>query len=218
MQIDRARFLLLTASLAGGGCSANPPVEPVPQPEPTSTGTEIVVAETPEPADPVVPVASVAVSSTPTAEPVTPVPPPSGACDNDTATVPACSISAPPGPVCESFSDAKSSCKSYKTGLRGAVAARAIACLNAASGTPDICDYTKSEACATAAIRTACIQPSTFNACSPVVSMCAGYSWSKLNMQDCQQMLSSVKDGKRGAMITCMTEGCSLDSCTYALR
>lgn len=99
------------------------------------------------------------------------VPPqtPPGACDNDVGTVPACSIAAPPGPFCESFADTKASCKSYKTALRNAVAAKAVACLNATSGTQDACDYTKSESCATEAIRTACVQPSTFNACSPVV-------------------------------------------------
>ena len=102
--------------------------------------------------------------------------------------------------------------------LRNAVAAKAVACLNATSGTQDACDYTKSESCATEAIRTACVQPSTFNACSPVVSQCAGYSWGKLAMADCQALLSAVKDGKRKSMITCMTEGCSIESCTWMLR
>ena len=35
---------------------------------------------------------------------------------------------------------------------------------------------------------------------------------------DCQRLLSSVKDGKRQAMLTCMAEGCAIDSCTWSLR
>lgn len=220
MQIDRARFLLLTASLAGGGCSASPATSGASAPpEPSAQGTELVVPEVPDPAD--------SATTTTTSAPATiastgpgQVPPqtPPGACDNDVGTVPACSIAAPPGPFCESFADTKASCKSYKTALRNAVAAKAVACLNATSGTQDACDYTKSESCATEAIRTACVQPSTFSACSPVVSQCAGYSWGKLAMADCQALLSAVKDGKRKSMITCMTEGCSIESCTWMLR
>jgi hypothetical protein len=144
--------------------------------------------------------------------------PPSGTCDNDTGTVAACSLKAPPGPTCESFSDTKAACKSYKGALRGAIAAKAVACLNAKSGTPDVCDWELSQKCMSESIRTACIQPSTFNQCSPVVSQCAGLQWNKLTMDDCQWLLSSVKDGKRQSMITCMTEGCNIDSCGWSLR
>lgn len=227
MQIDRARFLLLTASLAGGGCSANPASDPAPQPIAGSSGLAVAADGTADPAE------TTTTSSDDTADPVEtaqaieradpPTPTPSatalaGACDNDTAAVPACSIVAPPGPFCESFSDTKASCKAYKSALRGAIAAQAVACLNATSGTQDACDYTKSETCATTAIRSACVQPSTFSLCAPLVSTCAGSQWSKLTMPDCQALLSAVKDGKRSAMITCMSEGCSIDSCTWALR
>jgi hypothetical protein len=217
MHIDRARFLLITASLAGGGCSSTTQPAALPMPEPTATSSEVVVPETPEPDETAVAVATAAPRPTAvaTAEPVEPA---SGPCDNDTATVPACALRAPPGPSCESFSDTVASCKSFKSGLRGAVAAKAVACLNAASGKQSVCDYTKAETCAVSAIRSACIQPSTFNACSPLVSACAGSSYSKLTMQDCQTLLSAVKDGKRAAMITCMTEGCSIDSCMWSLR
>jgi hypothetical protein len=210
MQIDRARFLLLTASLAGGGCSSNPPSEPVTPPAPTEAPLEVAVPETPQE------------TSGETEDPERDRPsqpqPAAGGCDNDTGTVPACSIAAPPGPYCESFSDTKSSCKAYKSGLRGAIAAKAVACLNAVSGTQDVCDWNKANSCGTEAIKTACIQPSTFNQCSPVVSACAGYNWSKLGMEDCQRLLSSVKDGKRQAMLSCMSEGCSSDGCMWSLR
>lgn len=216
MQIDRARFLLLTASLAGTGCSANPQPSGNVGPEPAPSGTELVVPETTagdttteEPAE--------TTTSVATTEPQTPPQTPTGACDNDTATIPACSLVSP-GPACESFADTKVACKGYKNTLRGAIAAKAVACLNAASGTPDICDYSKVETCTSAAIRAACVQPSTFNACSPVVAQCSASSWSKLTMNDCQSLLSAVKDGKRTSMITCMTEGCSLESCTWMLR
>jgi hypothetical protein len=215
MQIDRARFLLLTASLAGGGCSSNPTTDPATPPTPTETGQELVVPETPDPATTAEPTASA--DPQPTQTPAQPKPP-SGACDNDTGTVPTCSIKAPPGPHCESFSETKMACKTYKSGLRGAIAAKAVSCLNAVSGTQDVCGYEKSQNCALEAIRTACIQPSTFNQCSPLVSQCAGNRWGKLDIDDCQKLLSSVKDGKRQAMITCMTEGCSIDSCLWSLR
>lgn len=218
MQIDRARFLLLTASLAGSGCSANPQTSGNVAPTPTPSGPELVVPETGDTTTDEVPeqtTTSVATSDPPPQPTQTP---PTGACDNDTGTVPACSISAPPGPFCEGLSDAKATCKGYKNILRAGVAAKAVACLNAASGTADICDYSKLETCTSAAIRAACVQPSTFSACSPVVAQCSGSSWSKLTMNDCQGLLSAVKDGKRQSMITCMVEGCSLESCTWMLR
>jgi hypothetical protein len=215
MQIDRARFLLLTASLAGGGCTTNPPPNDPPAPAPTETGQELVVPETPDPATTAIATAR----PEPTETPSQPGPqPPAGACDNDTGTVAACSINAPPGPHCESFADTKAACKSYKSGLRGGIAAKAVACLNKVSGTPDVCDWEKAQSCALEAVRTACIQPSTFNQCSPLVSQCAANQWGKLSIDDCQRLLSSVKDGKRQAMITCMTEGCSIDSCMWSLR
>ncbi len=232
MQIDRARFLFLTASLAGnaaplamGGCSATPTDVSAP-PAPTPTGPELVVADPGQTGESTESETTLAVgdstssSSTPS-EPAplqTPQNPAPGACNNDVGTVPACSINKPPGPSCESFADTKASCKGYKSALRDAIAARAVTCLNSASGTQDICDYSKSEACASAAVRTACIQPSTFNQCSPIVAACAGSSWSKLTMQECQQLLSAVKDNKRQTMVTCMTEGCSIDSCTWMMR
>ena len=217
MQIDRARFLLLTASLAGGGCSSNPPTDPAIPPTPTETGAEVAVPAPPDPAATSETTASA--EPEPTGAPSqTPPQPLAGACDNDTATVPACSITAPPGPHCESFSDTKASCKSFKSGLRGAIAEKAVQCLNAASGKPDVCDWSKAQECATQAIRTACIQTSTFNQCSPLVSQCAGNQWNKLTIDDCQRLLSSVKDGKRQAMLTCMAEGCAIDSCTWSLR
>lgn len=221
MQIDRARFLLLTASLAGGGCSSNPPTDPVPQPAPTETGPEVAAPDTSDPG--AVATVSVAAPETtasaepePTSKPTAPQP--AGVCDNDTGTVATCSINAPPGPHCESFTDTKASCKSFRSGLRGAIAAKAVDCLNAVSGKPEVCDWQKPQQCAMDAIRTACIQPSTFNQCSPIVSQCAGYQWNKLTIDDCQKLLSSVKDGKRQAMLTCMAEGCSIDSCTWSLR
>ncbi|MFO0586996.1 MAG: hypothetical protein U0441_05645 [Polyangiaceae bacterium] len=221
MQIDRARFLLLTASLAGGGCSASPATTgPSAPPTPTPSGTEMVVPEVPETSTELMAhdQVSALTTSTTTSDDTTTSQTASGPCDNDAGTVPACSILPPPGPFCESLADTKAYCKTFKTSLRTAIAEKAVSCLNAASKTQDICDFSKSESCASEAIRTACVQPSTFNACSPVVATCAGYSWSKLSMNDCQQLLSAVKDGKRQSMITCMTEGCSLESCTWMLR
>ena len=46
--IDRARFLFLTASLAGGGCSATPGTNQQVPPTPTATGPELTVPEVPE--------------------------------------------------------------------------------------------------------------------------------------------------------------------------
>lgn len=221
MQIDRARFLLLTASLAGTGCSANPATSGNVAPTPTPSGSELVVPEVPT-SETTTEVAETTSSST-EVEPATTTSSttttaPSGACDNDTGTVPACSISAPPGPFCESLADTKASCKGLKNVLRGGIAAKAVACLNAGSGTQAVCDFSKIETCMSTAIRSACVQPSTFSACSPVVGQCAGSSWSKLTMNDCQALLSSVKDGKRQSMITCMSEGCSIESCTWMLH
>ncbi|MBK8254587.1 MAG: hypothetical protein IPK82_18205 [Polyangiaceae bacterium] len=219
MQIDRARFLFLTASLAGGGCSSNPPNEAATPPVPTETGTEVVVPETTEPGT----TSGESTSSETTASPEStttsaPQQPPQGVCDNDTGTVPACALSAPPGPHCEGLTEARATCKGFKNAFRAAIGAKAVSCLNATSGTQAVCDYTSLERCGAEAVRSACIQPSTFNACSQVVGQCSGFQWNKLTMNDCQAMLSAVKDGKRQSLITCMTEGCSIDSCTWSIR
>lgn len=229
MQIDRARFLLLTASLAGAagpGCSANSPEGPAtPAPSTSTTATDpgaLTSAPEPDPTstDPVVaiPTSAPTVDPVTTAEPVTTSQPSSGTCDNDTGTIPACSIAGPPGPFCEGLTDAKAACKGYKAALRPAIAAKAVACLNAGSGKQAICDYQLLEACSTASIRTACINPSTATSCNNVVAACSGNQWGKITMNDCQSLLSAVKDGKKQSMVTCMMEGCSLDSCTWMLR
>ncbi|MEZ4295863.1 MAG: hypothetical protein R3B70_12880 [Polyangiaceae bacterium] len=218
MEIDRARFLLLTASLAGG-CSSTP-AEVVTPPAPADTG-EIVVAET---GDPGTTSGSETTSETAVGETTSESTTSSSSetasapCDNDTGTVGVCSVSAPPGPHCEGLSEARASCKGFKNALRAGVAAKAVACLSAGAGLRRCVTISSRRRARHRRSRTACIQPSTFNLCSPVVAQCSGYSWGKLTMADCQGLLSSVKDGKRREMVTCMTEGCSIDSCAWQLR
>jgi hypothetical protein len=105
-------------------------------------------------------------------------------------------------------------CGKLSRGLRPRVAEAAVDCILAKSGKQSICNFEVSNQCAMAAARKACIEPKTQAACAPLVRACNG----QLAMKDCQVMLSAVASKNRGRMLTCMTEGCSVDYCMYEVE
>jgi hypothetical protein len=99
-------------------------------------------------------------------------------------------------------------------GLRPRVAEKAVDCILSKSGKQSICDFRGANECALAAVHKACIEPSTQSSCTPVVRACNG----QLSMRDCQSLLSAVTDKHRREMLSCVTEGCSIDYCLYNIE
>ncbi|MRG95051.1 hypothetical protein [Polyangium spumosum] len=213
MQIDRSRFLLLTATLSSGACggAAQPaggdpvvaaPVVTLPEEGQAASGESHASADEPSAV-----IASLD-GTTPTGfeDLVT--------CDDDGVAPTGCNTLRAPGPQCESFTDTRDMCSTLAHGLRPRVAEKMVDCLLAKSGKQSICSFQAANQCAMSAVRAACIEPSTQSACAQVVKACGG----RLAMKDCQALVSSVNGKNRRNMIACVTEGCSVDYCMYSVE
>lgn len=224
MQIDRSRFLLLTATIAGGACGSN---------SASSSGGPVVVAS------PIVALPGPENSATASSGAAGPAKSAQGnvvagddeklaaldrspgaavddgsMCDEGGVAPTGCGTLRAPGPQCESFSDTKRTCGKLARGLRPRVAEKAVDCFLAKSGKQTICDFNLASQCAVAAVQRGCVEPSTQATCAPLVRGCGG----SLQMRDCQALLSSVNSKNRRNMISCMTEGCSIDYCVYDIE
>ena len=228
MQIDRSRFLMLTASIAAGGCSGSPAPVVVPEqtvvviapqpPSPAPTQSAVVAAE-PAPEITAHRVETVAretdeeveqPDSALTAAPAT--------CGNTTGRVGSCAGLRAPGPTCESFFDTQQQCTQFANGMQPKAAEKAVACLLARSGKQAICQFDAAQKCAAESLKSVCIEPFTDAPCRVVMSNCSRMSHSKLTLQQCQRALSAVKPRNRSMLLTCITEGCSAEYCFYGLR
>ncbi|UQA59438.1 hypothetical protein [Polyangium aurulentum] len=227
MQIDRSRFLLLTATMAGGACGPATPA-------PAAGGPVVAAPVVALPAQPEDASGGRAGASPPAraglasgedeagedpeevGDPLDENPDDLGAlaCDDAGVRPLSCAPLRAPGPQCESFADTKDMCNKLSHGLRPRVAEAAVDCILAKSGKQAICSFEVANQCATAAARKACIEPKTQAACAPLVRACNG----QLAMKDCQSMLSAVTEKNRRRMLTCMTEGCSADYCMYEVE
>lgn len=228
MQIDRTRFLMLTTSIAAGACAGAPTASPE-VPEQT-----VIVIAPPPPAGPVASAAPV-IEEDPVppqaecdnypsredyVEPEDPavalIPTTPSTCGNSRGNPALCSgLRAPPGPHCESFSDTLSDCNSMRTGLQPRVAEKAVQCLLLKSGKRDICQFDVANKCGLAATKDACIDSFSDQPCRQAVAACGRRS--SLTLQRCQQVLSAVAPRSRRAVMSCITEGCSVDYCLNIL-
>lgn len=221
MQIDRSKFLLLTASIAGGSCSSHStssegpvvvaaPVVALPESEGAAEPSAVAISKPGQSggnssdeetlaAVEKAPVASADDGSM---------------CDEGGAAPTGCGTLRAPGPQCESFSDTKSICSKFARGFRPRVAEKAVECLLAKSGKQAICDFSVASQCGVAAVQKGCVDPSTQSTCQPIVRKCGN----SLQMRDCQALLSSVSSKNRRNMISCITEGCALDYCMYDIE
>lgn len=221
MQIDRSRFLLLTATMASGACggasqpATGDPVVAAPivtlpaEDKPPSAESRAVAgaqAGEGEPSDDVRATLEASGSSSSPDDP--------SMCDDGGVAPKGCSTLRAPGPQCESFTDTRDMCGKLARGLKPRVAEKAVDCLLAKSGKQAICSFDTANQCGMAAVRKGCIEPSTQSACGPAVRACGG----RLAMKDCQALVSSVTDKNRRSMIACVTEGCSIDSCMYSVE
>lgn len=225
MQIDRSRFLLLTATIAGGACGSGQaapqgggpvvaaPVVALPSEETgeknegrasSSAKPEVSAAE--GEGDPIAALGGGSKAGGGDDD--------ASMCEEGGVPPKGCNTLRAPGPQCESFLDTKGMCTKLARGLKPRVAEKAVDCLLAKSGKQSICDFRVGSECAMSAVRKACIEPSTQSTCAPVVRACSG----NLSMKDCQSLLSAVEAKHRRSMVSCMTEGCSIDYCMYDIE
>jgi len=231
MDIDRSRFFFLTASIAGLGSACGAGAAST-----TSSGGPVPVVAEPVVALPAEPFATTDKDGRSTGKNATPEDAEVGeddgtmaalalsgstgsdndllSCDDSGAAPKSCKPLRAPGPQCESFADTVVLCGRMSKGLRPRVAEKAVDCLLAKSGKQSICDFRAASECALSAIRKACVEPTTQSLCATPVKACGG----RLSMKDCQSLLSAVKSNERRAMISCVTEGCSIDYCMYDIE
>ena len=219
MHIDRSRFLWLTASMSPGACSGGAPAPAaaieVAAP-PTSFTPELFEDEAdveeeerrgaapPDAGKGTLPEGDDAIAA-------------AGPCDDAAGAPGNCEVIRAPGPQCESFTDNKGMCSKWKKGFKPKVAEKAVSCLLAMSGKRDLCDFQRPQRCAIAALGHACIDLNVSRACDPILASCAAAQYGNLTKRVCQAALSAVTDANRPRLTTCMTEGCSVDSCFWSL-
>jgi hypothetical protein len=226
MRIDRRTFLVLTAALAADACETQPP------PAAPLVGVIDVPAnaassppEAPDASSPALVDAAAAWSGADAASTTDGNAPSDDSCAtvNSQGGATDCSqLRAPVGPACESFEDTRSECEDMKRVFKPAVAERAARCLLARSGTRAICQFGVSAVCASQALRASCGDPATAAECASIVRGCSTRSVAsaapKLTAAECQGALSAVSPLNRGAMLGCMSEGCTAGYCFSSLR
>ncbi len=227
MRIDRHVFLVLTAALAADACETQPP------PAVPLVGVIDVPAGAPpsrvEPPDASAPALADAAAASRGGDAGPPTTDGNASADDSCASVNAqagatdCSQLRPPaGPACESFEDTRSECEEMKRVFKPAVAERATRCLLARSGSRALCQVGVSASCISSALRASCADPSTSTECTRIARGCSGRGVAttapKLTVAECQGALSAVSPQNRGAMLGCMSEGCTAGYCMSSLH
>jgi hypothetical protein len=205
MQIDRSRFLLLTASLAAAACD-QPRATGSPD---TGSADPAVSGASSDPADGDSKAGGESVWLE--IEPGTEDKPQTlgnADCDNSVGRPPPCSIS-PPGSHCESFDHTLRTCQSFSEFMQPRAAEAATNCLLAASGTWEVCEWTILQTCAAAALQATCVEPATRPECDSISSQCGG----SLDVFTCQQALSAIKPHRIQSVASCVREFCDVSWC-----
>jgi hypothetical protein len=139
-------------------------------------------------------------------------PTPAPAClDTGAATAGDCAaLQAPSG--CTPAPTPLQRCTAYKAYLQPKVAASAVSCMTALSGT-QVCDATQTSACAKTALAQACPDPSVTQLCQIAATPC------KTNATDCAATISGLNDQGKQMVAQCVATGCSagLSACIDAL-
>ena len=189
MQIDRTRFLLLTATIAA--CA--------PKPADTADADVNTVDIEPSGDDPFV------VERT-------------GAAAEPEVDAQCKALKPPPGPHCESFDDTVEDCQRYRAVLEPSAAEQASACLASKSGSPAICEFGVSGACFMAGASKVTIVQESTRACLDLVSRCRHKPGGDLTLAGCRATYSAVRNEQRNALVTCFTESCSVRNCFWSLE
>ena len=212
MQVDRSRFLLLTASLAAAACdpkgSATPDTGGV---DPARADAEVghdTAADRGNGNG-----STVWLEIEPGTEDPSQTPLGRATCDNTVGETVACKLSAPPSPHCESFWETERVCQALPTSLQPRSAEAAIECLNAASGTDRICDWNVWQDCVNTGVQAACIDHSTRPTCEMISHACGG----GVDIFACQQAFAAVPPHNVSRVESCVREFCELSHCVVDL-
>ncbi|PRQ05862.1 hypothetical protein ENSA5_01820 [Enhygromyxa salina] len=211
MHVDRSRFLFLTASLAAAACNQPRPATgpDTGDAEPARSGdrsSDSAEQGEPEPGDPAVwleiePGTEDGQAATKGAD-----------CDNSAGRPGGCTLS-PPGSHCESFQSTMQVCDSFSRFMQPRAAEAAVACLQAASGTRQICDLRIWDQCTSAGLQATCIEAETQSKCNVISDTCGG----SLSRFTCQQALSAVQPQHIRRLANCVEEHCEVSFCVTDL-
>jgi hypothetical protein len=202
MNIDRSRFLFLTASLAAAACNPTPSAI-----TPDTGSADPAKSQGTDTTEPKPDSESVWLEIEPGTEDK-PQNFGNADCDNTAGRVPACSIS-PPSPDCESFDHTVRTCQGFSEFMQPRAAEAAVNCMIGASGTWEICDWSITQTCAAAGIQSTCVEPSTRPECDAISSQCGG----SIDVFTCQQALSAVKPHRIQQVASCVREFCEVTYC-----
>jgi hypothetical protein len=123
----------------------------------------------------------------------------------------------PPGPQCEDFVLVLADCTTTLSPLITPVARRALACLQAKSGTQALCGARRVVAqCASRALAQAPVRTDTAELCREIVAQCAprdAVSGTKPTVSDCQRYLSAQRCWHLGEGSHCLAGTCSVGEC-----
>jgi hypothetical protein len=201
MQIDRSRFLFLTASLAAAACN-----------QPTAAITPDTGSADPAKSD------GDTAEAKPDGEKVwleiepgtedKPQSIGSADCDNSVGSPPPCLMTAPGG-HCESFDFTVQTCRGFPEIMQPRAAEAAVNCMLAVSGTWEICDWEITQKCSAAGLQATCVEPATRAECDSISSQCGG----SLDVFTCQQALSAVKPHRIQGAASCIREFCEVSFC-----
>lgn len=217
MQVDRSRFLLLTASLAASACNTRGPaatpdtgsVEPAGDEGRESDGRSEPSDEKADSDSGQAASSGVWLEIEPgTEDPKEPVWG-TAECDNTIGTPKSCTGLAAPGPACESFSETQRFCDAFPRFLQPRAAEAAVDCMLGMSGTEAICDWSAWQTCALAGLQATCVDPASRSQCMSMSSACGG----GLDVLQCQQAFSAVPTRERNRVASCIQEFCEVSFC-----
>ncbi|MCA9684696.1 MAG: hypothetical protein KC457_21105, partial [Myxococcales bacterium] len=223
MQVDRSRFLLLTASLAAAACnqrSISSPPDTEDGASTTTGGASTTTGDRPTDSGPSTGGAAKdqdpGRSSDPGApqvwleiEPGTEDRQPqwgSGDCDNSVGQPDSCGSLSAPGSHCESFDSTRRLCQAFPSFMQPRAAEAAVSCMLAASGSQRICDWEIWQQCTSAGIQATCVEPATRSECESISSNCGG----SVDVFSCQQAMSAVRPHEMSNVGSCIREFCEI--------
>lgn len=209
MDVDRSRFLLLTASLAAVACN-QPSAVIAPD-----TGGDDSSATKPGDGEPTgaKPASGVWLEIEPGAEDR----PPQladGDCDNTVGSPRTCGgLTAPPG-HCESFDSTVQLCDAFPRFMQPRAAVAAVDCMLERSGSSGVCDWMIWEDCTRDGLEAACVDPRTFEPCTNIANFCGG----GIDIASCQSAMSAVQPQHQNHLSTCIHEFCEISFCVTDLQ
>ncbi len=121
--------------------------------------------------------------------------------DDSAATVADCGAMPAPDPSCAASSTARARCAAYQASFNPRVAAVAIACMSALSGTQQ-CDPSQADTCAKSALVQACADSTVSQLCGIASTSC------KTSASECSTMLSGLNDQGKQQVAQCVAQGC----------